>query len=382
MRQSALLSFFFVLCLAACARSSEPSGRDGGEADAAMDGAVDTSVSRDTAVPPDTTIVGPSCGDVVCDIFEGCVDGVCAPYAPCVADSECEAAEICRNRFCIPRTTDVDGDGVTAETDCDEANPTRYPGATEACNLIDEDCDDAVDEMVMQACTTACGVGTETCVGGAFTGCDAPPVGAETCDGVDEDCDGATDESLTRGCSTACGSGNESCSAGAWVMCDAPPALAETCNLDDDDCDGSCDEAVSGCRRPVHRSYKSSTGEHFYTTSRAEAASAGFVVERYDFYYLYAASQPGLVPFYRCLLSSGFHFYTQSAACEGSPGAVMESIMGYMARTAGVCGSVPLYRMRKGNDHFYTTSIAERDNAVGALGYILEGNAGYVWPSG
>jgi hypothetical protein len=357
-----------------------PSGRDG-----AADVGVDTGPARDTggrldSSAPDTTIIGPSCGDVVCDVFEACVDGACAPYAPCVADGECAAGEICRNRFCIPRGTDVDGDGVSAEADCDEADRRRFPGATETCDTVDEDCDESVDEMVSNACMTACGAGTETCVGGAFTGCDAPPVLTESCNAVDDDCDGATDESLSRACTTACGSGDETCSGGAWVMCDAPPVLTETCNLMDDDCDGSCDESVSGCRRGVHRSYKGSSGEHFYTTSASEAACCGFTVEFLNFYYLYTSSRPGLVPFYRCFLTSGFHFYTTSATCEGSAGATNESILGYIASSAGTCGSVPLYRLVFGSDHFYTPSASERDSAIG-LGYRLEGNAGYVWTS-
>jgi hypothetical protein len=373
---AAALTAFVVV---GCAKSSAPTGRDGGTG--VPDASPDSTTPSDTGTAPDTTVVGPSCGAVVCDVFERCSSGACVPYAACVVDSECEASEICRNRYCIDRATDIDGDGVTAETDCDESNPLRYPGATETCDTVDEDCDEAVDEDVTRACMTACGAGTESCVGGAFVGCDAPPVGTESCNGADDDCDGATDEALSRACSTACGAGTETCSMGSWVMCDAPPTAVETCNLTDDDCDGACDEMVGGCRAPVHRSYQAGTGEHFYTTSRAEAACCGFTVEFYDFFYLYASSAPGLVPFYRCVLASGFHFYTQSSSCEGSPGSVSEGVMGYVATTAGVCGSVPLYRLVRGNDHFYTTSVAERDSAIAVSGYASEGVAAHVWPS-
>jgi len=376
-----------VSLLGACASSTEtdPTGRGRDTGTSVMDsgtrddgGPIDSGSTPPRDSGRDTTIIGPSCGSITCEALERCVDGACAPYPACVADTECAATEICRNRFCLPRSADIDGDGVSAETDCDETNAFRYPGATETCDTLDEDCDDAVDEDVTRMCATACGAGTERCEGGAFVGCDAPPVGTESCNGVDDDCDGTTDEGLTRACSTACGAGDETCSAGSWVMCDAPPTSVESCNLVDDDCDGSCDEGAS-CRIAVHRSLASSTGEHFYSTSRTEVACCGFTVEHYDFFHLYSSSKPGLVPFYRCLLASGFHFYTQSAVCEGSAGATLELTVGYIARSASVCGSTPLYRLRKGADHFYTPSIAERDSAVSVFGYVYESIAGYVW---
>ncbi|MFO0001324.1 MAG: putative metal-binding motif-containing protein, partial [bacterium] len=41
---------------------------------------------------------------------------------------------------------DLDGDGfTTAEGDCDDANAAVYPGAEEACDGVDNDCDGDTD---------------------------------------------------------------------------------------------------------------------------------------------------------------------------------------------------------------------------------------------
>lgn len=43
---------------------------------------------------------------------------------------------------CQPPPTDMDGDGVPGDSDCDDANPNRFPGTVDACgDGIDQDCD-------------------------------------------------------------------------------------------------------------------------------------------------------------------------------------------------------------------------------------------------
>jgi fibro-slime domain-containing protein len=118
-----------------------------------------------------------------------------------------------------------------------------YP-EPEICNAADDDCNGVEDELLPQACTTACGSGVETCVSGQWTGCTAPPVEPEVCDGVDNDCNGHTDDGLVQACTTACGSGVETCDNGSWVGCTAPPVEPEVCDGADNDCNGHTDDGL------------------------------------------------------------------------------------------------------------------------------------------
>ncbi len=111
--------------------------------------------------------------------------------------------------------SDVDLDGFTTESgDCDDGNAAVFPGATERCNDIDDDCDLAVDEDAVDAVTgftdadgdgfgddaapvVVCTLGAEAPVGGDCDEADpavypgAPDV---ACDARDNDCDPATFE--------------------------------------------------------------------------------------------------------------------------------------------------------------------------------------------
>ena len=46
---------------------------------------------------------------------------------------------------------DADGDGWLASEDCNDLNPMVFPGAAEFCNLMDDDCDGAIDDGVSNA---------------------------------------------------------------------------------------------------------------------------------------------------------------------------------------------------------------------------------------
>jgi hypothetical protein len=205
-------------------------------------------------------------------------------------------------------------------------------------------------------------------------GKDAGP-GLDTDAGAPPPDAGVCSAGSTTGCQTSCGTaGTETCANGAWGAC-APPQ--EICNLTDDDCNGSCDDLL-GCRLAVDRSYDSTNGLHFLTTSDSEASCCGYSVETYGDFYLYAAQQTGLVPLYRCRTTAGAHLYTTDPSCAGN---TLEGPMGW-AGTDAVCGSVPLYGLHNpaSGDYLYTLNPAEV-SAAEAGGYVSLGVTAYVWPA-
>lgn len=82
---------------------------------------------------------------------------------------------------------DVDGDGVPYPDDCDEGDALVFPGAVEACNGVDDDCDGApgADELDGDA------DGVRGCEGDCDdASADVSPDKVEVCgNGIDEDCD-------------------------------------------------------------------------------------------------------------------------------------------------------------------------------------------------
>ena len=129
--------------------------------------------------------------------------------------------------------TDEDDDGTPLGEDCDDTNADVAPNAFELCDGLDNDCDEAIDE-IHQSLGEPCQVGVGACrVIGALvcartrlgTTCDVTeplPSSPERCgDEIDNNCDGDVDE--------------------ASCIEDCVPA-EEECNEVDDDCDGQVDE--------------------------------------------------------------------------------------------------------------------------------------------
>jgi hypothetical protein len=176
---------------------------------------------------------------------------------------------------------------VSSVVDCDDAAASVHPGATEACNGIDDDCDGGVDEgagdastwyqdsdgdgfgnsrVHMDACAAPPGYVADA------TDCDdlsasVYPGAAEYCNGDDDDCDGTTDEASAVDAPTWYYDGDSDgygTTSPTRVACTAParyvalstdcddtdaslhPGATEVCDLIDQDCDGTVDEGALG----------------------------------------------------------------------------------------------------------------------------------------
>lgn len=90
---------------------------------------------------------------------------------------------------------------VTNDLDCDDANSAVNPTAPEQCDLLDNDCDEFVDEGNPEgggSCDTSlqgvCAAGTEQCQDGSLSCVQDTDSSDELCDDLDNDCDGFVDE--------------------------------------------------------------------------------------------------------------------------------------------------------------------------------------------
>jgi hypothetical protein len=158
---------------------------------------------------------------------------------------------------------------VAMTGDCDDYRKTVYPGAKELCNMLDDNCDGAIDENAIpvdlwpdadgdgyyDARTEKVGtpkVGCAGLKGWAAEAGDCQPMNKlvspgieETCNNADDDCDGDVDERVRP----TCGEG--------WCRREAPGCdlqycmpgepVKEKCNFLDDDCDGLTDEDADLC---------------------------------------------------------------------------------------------------------------------------------------
>ncbi|TAL49914.1 hypothetical protein EPN81_04360 [Patescibacteria group bacterium] len=238
-------------------------------------------------------------------LLPGCVPSTVPAYEPGAADDDVTSDDdaTAPDDDSTPPVIDIDDDGVSAQEDCDDTDasvggpslwyldtdvdgyggsnsvhgchsdlsggpwvdlfgdcndldPTIYPGAPEVCDSVDQDCDLTVDEGFDQDADDFL-----TCEGDCDdTDSSVFPDAKEICDAVDNDCDEQVDEEVLDtfyGDWDGDGFGDIdmpafACTAPGGFLSDASdcddtnfdvhPGAAEICDTIDNDCDGDIDD--------------------------------------------------------------------------------------------------------------------------------------------
>ena len=120
----------------------------------------------------------------------------------------------CKRSTIDPASPDSDGDGFTADTDCNDGDALTFPDAEELCDGIDNNCDGLLPEDEQDFD----GDGVMACEGDCDDdNADVYPGNTEVNDGLDNDCDDtmlADENFIAGGCNCATGGS----SAPAWPL--------------------------------------------------------------------------------------------------------------------------------------------------------------------
>ncbi len=200
--------------------------------------------------------------------------------APCDADSDGYCDANITGQVLSSACPSEGEETLEDPSDCDDDDGDIYPGATEICNEVDDNCDGDTDEGLQNtyyadadgdefgdpdSTTLACDpptgyvVNSDDCNDGDGN---VNPEAAESCNQIDDNCDGDTDEGVLITFYAdgdgdgfgAAGNTTEACSAPDGYAdnttdCDdennaVHPDATEICNEVDDNCDGDTDEGV------------------------------------------------------------------------------------------------------------------------------------------
>jgi hypothetical protein len=200
------------------------------------------------------TVVGCACVDEDEDGFTDCAD--CDDADPSVYPG---AEQVCdgRNNDCDdpdwpslasrPEDVDNDGDGLDeCAGDCDDDRAAVFPGAPQLCDGVNNDCDDPTWPQAPGE-EDADDDGHPACSDCAESNPSVYPGAVQACDGVNNDCDDSTWPAVSpveldqdgdgfRGCDGDCADHDST----------RNPLGQEVCNDLDDDCDTSVDEDALG----------------------------------------------------------------------------------------------------------------------------------------
>ena len=145
-----------------------------------------------TPEPTHSACVGMTCTVVPGEGENSCATDLDCSYAACVFETcqqiEGDLPDECASDIECLTCEDLDGDGFSGTDapqcgplDCNDDNDAVYPGATESCNNVDDNCNQVIDEDLTQACGDGLCTGVSTCTAGNWGSCSSDGNDCDIC---------------------------------------------------------------------------------------------------------------------------------------------------------------------------------------------------------